>query len=182
MIDFDWFSDHCRCSRGSRVLQHCITCEAGEGEDTRQWKQNVSGMWENNWILCGLVFGAQLRNLSADLLDYWDCSKEVFHCLPSSTLWLKVHQNQRVPHSRTIWKQQTLFESTFKMYSGPTFSVTKHRLLDIIWAFASNKFFSFHACIEQKKIHSVLYLFYIVIKSKKFERRVNICLGGELSH
>lgn len=28
---------------GSRVLQHCITCEAGQREDTGQWKPHISG-------------------------------------------------------------------------------------------------------------------------------------------
>lgn len=32
-----------RCSGGGRVLQHCITCEAGQREDTGQWKPHVSG-------------------------------------------------------------------------------------------------------------------------------------------
>lgn len=32
-----------RCSRGSRVLQHCVTGETGEREDTGQREPNISG-------------------------------------------------------------------------------------------------------------------------------------------
>jgi len=86
MMDFYWFSGYCRCSGGSRVLQHCVTCEAGEGENTRQWEQNVSGMWENNsWrnrTLCGSF---NPINQQICFYHHWHYSKEVFH---SSTLSL----------------------------------------------------------------------------------------------